>query len=31
VHLLEASKSLYALPPPERVRLRRAVFAPAAH
>jgi SAM-dependent methyltransferase len=31
VHLLEASKSLYALPPPERVRLRRAVFAPVAH
>jgi SAM-dependent methyltransferase len=31
VHLLEASKSLYALPPPERVRIRRAVFAPAAH
>jgi SAM-dependent methyltransferase len=31
VHLLEASKSLYALPPPERIRIRRAVLAPAAH
>jgi SAM-dependent methyltransferase len=31
VHLLEASKSLYALPPPERVGLRRAVLAPASH
>ncbi|MGD0190482.1 MAG: methyltransferase domain-containing protein [Rhizomicrobium sp.] len=30
VHLLEASKSLYALPPPERAVLRRAVLAPAA-
>ncbi|HEY5048098.1 MAG TPA: methyltransferase domain-containing protein [Rhizomicrobium sp.] len=30
VHLLEASKALYALAPPERVRLRRAVFSPAA-
>lgn len=29
VHLLEASKSLYALAPPERARLRRAVFATA--
>ncbi len=31
VHLLEASKSLYALAPPERVRLRKAVLAHAAH
>ena len=31
VHLLEASKSLYAVPAPERTRLRRAVFATAAH
>jgi SAM-dependent methyltransferase len=30
VHLLEASKSLYALPPPERIPLRRAVLAPVA-
>jgi SAM-dependent methyltransferase len=30
VHLLEASKSLYALPPPERAVLRRTVLAPAA-
>jgi SAM-dependent methyltransferase len=31
VHLLEASKSLYAMPPLERVGLRRAVLSPAAH
>jgi SAM-dependent methyltransferase len=30
VHLLEASKSLYALPPPERAVLRRTVLAQAA-
>jgi hypothetical protein len=29
VHLLEASKSLYALAPPEKVRVRKAVLAPA--
>lgn len=31
VHLLEASKSLYALAPPEKVRVRKTVLAPAAN
>jgi hypothetical protein len=31
VHILEASKSLYALAQPEKVRARKQVLARAAH